>query len=227
MSTSSILLPTSLPPSVLRQRESERQEFSTSWVPFQEGHQRYRIRALVRYDDRHHNGHNTLSITGETQRAEFGIWKEDSGGCIHDEIAKHFPHLIPAIPFHLCSSDGPMHYLENTLYHAREHGPTSAWIEYSDPTDPLGLIDSRPRTAYVKRDKALLAEQTPGYTVKWDEKTAKVRNLDHARSSACWPEATDAELCQEPEALRLALIARLPALMERFKAVVESLGFQY
>ena len=55
----------------------------------------------------------------------------------------------------------------------------------------------------------------------------KKRELDHARSSAVWPEATDEQLTKEPEALRAALLERLPALMLEFKAAVESLGFKY
>jgi hypothetical protein len=42
------------------------------------------------------------------------------GGCIHEDIAKHFPELMPYIKWHLTSTDGPMHYLANTLYHAND-----------------------------------------------------------------------------------------------------------
>lgn len=47
-------------------------------------------------------------------------------------------------------------------------------------------------------------------------------NLDYARSTAVWPDATLEELADEE-----ALKARLPALMEEFKADMESLGFTY
>jgi hypothetical protein len=61
--------------------------------------------------------------------------------------------------------------------------------------------------------------------VMWDEKTTKVRNLDHARSSARWPEATDAQLCAPRAELEAALRARLPALMAEFHSAMDACGF--
>lgn len=126
-----------------------------------------RVRATVRYDDRCNNGHNTFSITGESKLA-WDRWDNGSAGCIHDEIAAAFPELASFIKWHLVSSDGPMHYIANTLYHA------------------------------------------------------KVANLECAQASAVWPQATLDQLGD-----RQALLNRLPALLEAFKADVESLGFVY
>lgn len=127
------------------------------------------IHAKVRFDDRCNNGHNYFSITGEVganrRRGPLVI------GCIHAEIREHFPELGPYIKYHLVSTDGPLHYIENTLFHVEEG------------------------------------------------------NLDYARSSAVWPEATDEELLSPN--LKELLFARLPKLMEEFKAAVESLGFVY
>ena len=53
----------------------------------------------------------------------------------------------------------------------------------------------------------------------------KARDLDAARAAAVWPEATDAELMQEPEALKAALMARHADLVARFRAAMESVGF--
>lgn len=89
------------------------------------------IVATVRYDDECNSGHNSFAITGElfdrtdripgeaTARHDSGktLWL-GSCGCIHEEIAKHFPDLAPLIKWHLCSSDGPMHYVANVVYHA-------------------------------------------------------------------------------------------------------------
>lgn len=77
------------------------------------------ITVTVRYDDECNNGHNTFAITGDIR----GPRGYECGGCIHEEIAKHFPELAPLIKWHLCSSDGPMHYVANTVYHAsnRDH----------------------------------------------------------------------------------------------------------
>lgn len=133
------------------------------------------IKAEVRYDDRCGNGHNSFSITGE-------IWLVgkrsdcETCGCIHDDIAKHFPELAPFIKWHLTSSDGPMHYIANTVYHA-------------------------------------------------SESESKARELNHARSSAVWPDATDEDLTAPGLEQRLA--DRLPALMAEFRAAVESLDFTY
>ncbi len=93
-------------------------------VQYEEGGIAYRIRARVRYDDQCDNGHNTFAITGEIDRLEGKRWREDSGGCIHGEIAKHFPELAPFIKWHLCSSDGPLHYVANTVYLA---GDRDCW----------------------------------------------------------------------------------------------------
>ncbi len=97
----------------------------------------YRIRARVRYDDKCNNGRNTFSITGEIDRLEGKRWREDSGGCIHGEIAKHFPELAPFVKWHLCSSDGPLHYVANTVYLAgdRELDAARRAAIWPDATD--------------------------------------------------------------------------------------------
>ncbi|RWF33767.1 hypothetical protein [Mesorhizobium sp.] len=57
----------------------------------------------------------------------------------------------------------------------------------------------------------------------WGE--GKARDLDAARRAAIWPEASDAELSVEPEALKAALAARLPALIAEFRRDMETAGF--
>lgn len=85
----------------------------------------YRIKAKVRYDDECGNGHNTFAITADIDwKDNRGIWREHGGGCCHEEIVKHFPELEPFIKWHLVSSDGPMHYVQNTIYHA---GDRDCW----------------------------------------------------------------------------------------------------
>lgn len=44
--------------------------------------------------------------------------RDVAGGCMHDEVAEHFPEFAPYIRWHLTSLDGPMHYLANAIYHA-------------------------------------------------------------------------------------------------------------
>lgn len=132
----------------------------------------FKIVATVRHDDNCGNGHNTFSIVGDIQRkARNGRWVDDRCGQIREDIVKRFPNLAPYLKWHLCSTDGPLHYIANTLYHVKNG------------------------------------------------------NLDYARSTAIWPEATDEELTSDN--LRERLEQRLPTLMESFRAAVESLGFEY
>lgn len=93
------------------------------------------IKAEVRHDDRCGNGHNAFSITGEIYVP--GRRDCEACGCLHNEIAKSFPELAPFIKWHLCSTDGPMHYLANTLYHAGDRDLDAArscaiWPEATD-----------------------------------------------------------------------------------------------
>lgn len=91
-----------------------------------------RITVKIRFDDDCKNGHNTFAITGDI-RSNRG---EEAGGCLHDEIAQVFPELAHLIRWHLSSTDGPLHYVANALYHAsdRDHwgyakGEPCAWDE--------------------------------------------------------------------------------------------------
>lgn len=265
---------------------------------FTDGDQHGRIVATVRYDDECGNGHETFSITGElylSPRPGERKRKDepDMCGCIHGEIARYIPELAHAIPYHLVSADGPLHYIANTVHHAgnrdcwgkRKGEPygyeTSIqfganpikrtfkrgqkfikWLESAtghsgrdrfdfevlridhenkrgesyqfDPKYTFGGFDAEwyqcPFDTETEALDFLTALQTcdPQFVkipTAWGK--GKERELDHARSSAVWPEATDEELSVDPEALTEALKARLPALMERFKAVVVGLGFVY
>jgi hypothetical protein len=64
---------------------------------------------------------------------------------------------------------------------------------------------------------------------QWAE--GKARELEFARSSAIWPDITDAELIAladgPKDEYERAMLARLPALMAEFKRDVEALGFTY
>ena len=63
-------------------------------------------------------------------------------------------------------------------------------------------------------------EKTP---VAWSE--GKERDLDAARRAACWPEATDEQLCLPRTELEDLLMERLPGLLEDFRRDVEAAGF--
>ena len=91
------------------------------------------ISTTIRYDDECGNGHNSFSITGEYYEA--GKLHTDrnmiSCGCVHEAIEQAFPEFAPYIKWHLTSSDGPMHYVANTTYHARDR--THEGVEIGAP----------------------------------------------------------------------------------------------
>lgn len=72
------------------------------------------LKITIRYDDECGNGHNSFAITGSCG-GNNGI-----GGRIHSFIAEQAPELKKYIKWHLMSSNGPMHYIANSLYHAKE-----------------------------------------------------------------------------------------------------------
>jgi len=103
--------------------------------------------AHVRYDDECKNGHNTFAITadlydrdrsyGEAWVMNFNRKKRYLGsyGCLHDLVAEHFPELARYIKWHLTSSDGPMHYVANTIFWATpdENGNEDIGARYDRP----------------------------------------------------------------------------------------------
>ena len=247
---------------------------------FMNGEIRCAIKATVKYGDDCGNGHNTLSITGDIY--EDGML--GSCGCIHDEIDQYFPELREALPFHLCSTDGPMHYLSNTLFTA---GDRDCWglrkgepktrqtvIQFGDnPISHTFSSHTHDRfVAFLKDcrnfDFEVISVQREdkrgdgykfspqftfgGYNAEWHEcpfetevqalkflhalnhckprfietvssvGDGKEPELEAARHIAIWPDATLTQLQD-----RSALEARLPALLDRFKAIVESFEFTY
>ena len=189
------------------------------------------IKVEMRFDDQCRNGHQTFTITGSTNY---------TGGCIHEKIAEHFPTLAPLIPWHLCSTDGPLHYIENTVYLAgdrdchglkkgefRQHTSRGPHQANGTPGIPCWTL-TRPARAECD---VYSHEKPAPVTLDWKPDgitgEGKERELAHARSSAIWPEATDAELMQEPDALRAQLAARLPELLSRFREAMTACGFDW
>lgn len=194
------------------------------------------LRVELRFDDECRNGHNTFAITAEVRRPK--ARDIEAGGCMHEEIARIFPELEPLIKWHLVSSDSPMHYVANAVYHAGDrdyrglrkgevrqlrNGRTGVpcWrlvaMQDGAPVEvPRGFVESAECPTTVP---LLLWEP---YNIVGE---GKDRDLDAARSCAVWPEATDAELSVEPEQLRAVLAARLPALQAAFQAAMLGAGF--
>lgn len=72
--------------------------------------------------------------------------------------------------------------------------------------------------------------------MEWDVQFVKIptlfsegkdRQLDLARSSAIWPEATDEQLCLPKEELTALLEARLPQLVADFRAQIKACGLAW
>lgn len=191
---------------------------------------RHQITVEMRFDDNCRNGKHSFAITGDIRYKGERSWV--SGGCIHEEIAKYFPELKPLIKWHLFDQTGPMHYVANTLYLA---GDRDCWgLRKGEQrqirngrTGELAWIRKGADTKYHDGPEA----PTDTVTLAWEPwmrtGEGKARQLDAARSVAVWPEATDAELCQEPEALKAALLARLPALIAAFRADMDACGFAW
>lgn len=214
------------------------QRAMTAPKEFTEHGRKYRIYAELRFDDQCNNGHETFSITGTIDRWERGRWTDDSCGCIHDEIAKHFPDLAPLIKWHLVSTDGPMYYIANTVYHAGDkdcHGLRAGEFRQHTSRGPHqnNGIEGVPNWELVipaREARDVYATEKPAPVVcEWKPcgrtGDGKARDLEAARHSAVWPEATDAELCADDLADKLR--ARLPALMADFRSDMTGIGFIY
>lgn len=92
----------------------------------------------IRYNDECGNGHNTFSITGSIGEPPkyTGRYRAVISGCIHEEIEKYFPEFKHLIKWHLCSSDGPMHYIANTKYWVSKNN-----IEYAKKCAIWGVTE--------------------------------------------------------------------------------------
>jgi len=191
------------------------------------------ITAFLRFNDECNNGHKTFSITGEIEERGHGIV---SCGCLHEEIAKYFPELEPFIKWHLCSTDGPMHYIGSAVYHAsdkdcwglrlgerrqiiggRTNQPVWRAVTYNGAGNEieikqLGWIDSDEKPA---TDGCI--EWVPVYRIG----EGKNPNLEAARSTAIWPDAALEDLQDEGK-----LRARLPQLLRDFHSAMQILGLE-
>lgn len=237
-----------------------------------------RVVACVRFDDRCGNGHNTFSITGDAWLKGSCRKDPDVCGCIHEIISEAFPELKPFLKYHLCSTDSPMHYIDNTLYHVRTcshkgkkagdpvkfekylllgnslypHKFNSKFLNFLTEIDNNQLvklpIEHAGDSSYNFKPKYTLK----GFECEWhqcpfdnemiaDSFIETVKNhgfeiksiatefatevkpdIEAARRSAVWPEATLEQL-QDRETLE----KRLPDLVAKMRTDIESLGFTW
>ncbi|MFZ2587278.1 MAG: hypothetical protein WAZ18_04070 [Alphaproteobacteria bacterium] len=205
---------------------------------YAEAGRKYRITVNLRFDDSCGNGQESFAITGDIDEWTGRTWREHSGGCVHDEIARHFPELAHLIKWHLFDTRSPRHYIANTAYLAgdRDFSGMLAGEERQIKNGRTGvpcwrfvLVDET--GAEVKtRPQYLDSEIRPETNLKGEWRPwlrvgeGKARDLDGARVTACWPEATDEELSAPRADLEAALLTRLPALLAAFKADIEAAG---
>lgn len=221
------------------------QTFVSEWRKYSEGGARYVIRFEARFDDNCRNGHNDFAITGEVWAATHGGRKIGrdmvAGGCIHEDIAKHFPEVAHVIKWHLTGEAGPMHYAANAVYLAdnRDHYGLLAGERRQIRNGRTGVLawhlvaidDAGEEVEIHTLQKYRYSETQPPATHRLEYRPwyrigeGKPRDLDAARRVAIWPDATDEELSVEPAELRAALEARLPALLAEFRAMIDGSGF--
>lgn len=95
-------------------------------ITYSEGGHKYKMTVKVQLGDPYNNGHEDFSITADIQcqHNKRGPFREDMGGCCHEEIAKHFPTYKPFIALHLCDMNGaPMHCISNMAFHMLDSHP--------------------------------------------------------------------------------------------------------
>jgi hypothetical protein len=194
--------------------------------------QRNLIVATVRFDDQCKNGHSSFSITAVLyELRDDGLVGVIASGCLHDGVREHLPELAPYLKWHLCSTEGPMHYVANTVYHAGDrdhHGLRKGEVKQLRDGQthlPAWILDDVPfekkHVDSLDKPAPITLEYRPWCRVG----EGKDRDLAAARSCAIWPDATDEELIAP--GLEERLQARLPGLLAEFRAAMESLGFEY
>jgi hypothetical protein len=139
-----------------------------------------------------------------------------------------------------CHSFGPWYYIENTLFFAgdKDHNGLRDGERKQTMTnknEPMWRLVAVNKTTGVAVPLYSISTLESGAFPKveydlewgpcWTEGAGKKRELDVARASAIWPDATDEQLCADN--LTDALVARLPALLREFKAMLQSLGFTW
>jgi hypothetical protein len=150
---------------------------------------RIKVRAeLVHLDG---NKKPYFSITGEIERRSGNNrWVFESGGAIHDQIAKQMPELKPLLLVHLADENGvPMHAYENAAYWAGQTKyqqfdiPNLARLLRVDWQEALemfeyvqmywGELDTVTTPAMAWQD----ACENFGYPIRWKEQADQARKM--------------------------------------------------
>jgi hypothetical protein len=156
------------------------------------------LRVSIRHDDECKNGHNSFSITGEVIGK---IGRYIAGGCLHDDIERAFPELAHLIKWHLSSTDGPMHYIANTLY----------WLGYQGYCGPE---KNNPPNIDFARKSAVWLDMPESLVCPSELQSMKVGESKQAKTALS-------------DAVADQLASRLPALLKSMQADIESIGFEF
>lgn len=107
---------------------------TTGWKGFSEGGKKYMIQAEYGFSQ-HGDQAPYFSITGNIKTI---LGRDVAGGCLHNEISKHFPRLRHLIKWHLVAFPfEPMHYQANALYWLEKHLGISKWPDADDSEKAL------------------------------------------------------------------------------------------
>jgi hypothetical protein len=180
-----------------------------------------------------------FSITGETWELGKARIDRNSLGCGALTLGDYIPELAHLDKWHLVSKEsGPMHYVANTLYHAsnRDHNGLLKGEKRQikngrtgRPCWELVAIDNDGKEVSIYNlPRYVDAEVCPVLQMRFEYRPlcrvgeGKEPDLEAARRSAVWPDATLEDFTKEK------LEARLPGFMESFKREVngfmESIG---
>lgn len=187
------------------------------------------IRVKLRFDDECGNGHNTFAITGN----EVVDGMTESSGCIHELITAKAPQFAKYIPYHLMNSDEPMHYIANTLWHSQGrdyngllkgetkqlcNGRTGESVWEPAVKNGKGEYVSVGHCDWVDAKERPKSDGNIEYIPVNNIGEGEPINIEVARETAIWPNATLEELRDEGK-----LKARLPQLQKDFLELMKEL----
>lgn len=109
------------------------------------------------------------------KRKEGAVWQWSMGGCLHDDLLKHFPEMKLVVDLHLSTVQGyPMYHIENGRYHLNKKFEVG--VEYLRITEEEGkkLLETNNR-AYRYGFAELL--DRIGITTRWQEEARQAFDL--------------------------------------------------
>ncbi len=179
-----------------------------------------------------------FSITGETWELGKPRKERYSNGCGALTLGDYVPELAHLDKYHLVSTEQPMHYIANALYHAsnRDHNGLlkgeKRQIKNGKTGQPAWHLvavnrETGEEVELYTLDKTTNSVEQPycKYTLEYRPwciiGEGKEPDLQAARNSACWPDAELWDFTKEK------LEARLPELMKQFKQDVEAAGIKW